>query len=242
MKNTEKQAILKRAQQWFLATIAENHIANTEKLANPEEFNINPFLAIYLANFLTGNSNPESIARALIYPRVLGTSITTSFGTNIQKFSSEVLTSFGSAIPGIDIEFVDQVDGQKKYCQLKVGPNTINKDDVESIHGHFGSAIRLSRANNLRVATEDFMVGVLYGERAELSGHYLRIEKQYHHPVIVGREFWKRLTGDEHFYEDLIKAIALVAEKADGAKVVEKVISALAQSDAIQKLVAELNS
>jgi hypothetical protein len=93
MNASDKKMIQGKAQQWFLETIAENHIANTQKLADPNEFNINPFLISYLANFLTGNSSPESIAKALIYPRVLGTSIATSFGTNVQKFTTDVLSS-----------------------------------------------------------------------------------------------------------------------------------------------------
>ena len=125
----QKQKILDTAKQWFRERIAQNHIKNTEKLVNPNEFNINPFLTVYLANFLTGNSNPESIAKALLFPRVLGTSITTSFGNNMQGFTSVLQDAVGSTTSGIDIEFIDQIDQRKKYCQLKSGPNTINKDD-----------------------------------------------------------------------------------------------------------------
>jgi len=238
MNEMDKKTILNKAQQWFLDTIAKNHIVNTEKLADPDEFNINPFLATYLANFLIGNSSPESIAKALVYPRVLGSSITTSFGTNVQKFTSEVLSSFGSTTPGIDIEFADQVDGHKKYCQLKAGPNTINRDDVKSIHGHFGATQRLSRTNNLRIPSDDLIVGVLYGEHSDLSGHYLLLENDYNHPVIVGKDFWHRLTGDETFYHDLIAAIVQVAEQADGKRVIEETIQALAASARIIQLSA----
>jgi len=227
---------------WFQETSATNHIINTEKLINPDEFNINPFLTIYLANFLEGDSSPESIAKALIYPRVLGQSITTSFGTNIQRFSSEVLSSYGSAISGIDLEFIDQTDNQRKYCQLKAGPNTINKDDVESIHGHFSSAIRLAKTNGLRVATDDFIVGVIYGSPPELSGHYLRISNPYHHPVFVGADFWVRLTGDENFYTDLVAAITHVAETTDCAMLLDQVISQLADTTEIKELANSVQS
>ena len=236
MNKSEKKIILNKARDWFLDTIAKNHIINTEKLADPSEFNINPFLVTYLANFLTGNSSPESIAKALIYPRVLGSSITTSFGTNIQKFTSEVLSSFGSTTSGIDIEFTDQLDGHKKYCQLKAGPNTINKDDVETIHGHFSSIQRLSRTNNLRIPSDDLIVGVLYGEHQDLSGHYLSLERQYNHPVIVGQNFWHRLTGDTMFYHDLVAAIVQVAEQANGKSVIENTIQTLAKSEKIIQL------
>lgn len=231
-----KKQVLKNAQDWFKNTIAVNHIVNTKKLKNPKEFNINPFLSVYLANFLCGDSKPESIAKALIYPRVLGTSITTSFGQNMQNFTNNVLSSFGSTTSGIDIEFNDQVDGEKKYCQLKAGPNTINKDDVETIAGHFSSVISLGRTNNIKLSFDNLIVGVLYGENSDLSSHYKRITKQYHYPVVVGQEFWKRLTGDEDFYADIIKCIGEVAREADFAKELDDVVNNLAKTPDILEL------
>ncbi|SJM89950.1 MjaII restriction endonuclease superfamily protein [Crenothrix polyspora] len=236
MTENEKTQILRNAQQWFKNSIASQHIINAKKLTNPAEFNINPFLTIYLANFLTGNSNPESIAKALIYPRILGTSITTSFGTHIQRFTGEVLSSFGSTTHGIDIEFIDQIDGFKKYCQLKSGPNTINKDDVETIAGHFSSIINLSRTNNLRVTHSDLCVGIIYGEERDLSSHYKRITSQYHYSVIIGQDFWYRLTGDEHFYHDLIKSIGEVAIEANFTQELDTVIAELASKPEIIEL------
>jgi hypothetical protein len=232
----DKEEILEKAKDWFRETIAQNHIKNTEKLVNPKEFKINPFLAVYLANFLTGNSEPESIARVLLLPRVLGTSITTSFGTNMQNFTNEVLDAFGSTTSGIDIEFIDQLDGQKKFCQLKLGPNTINKDDVESIAGHFNSVIHLARTNKVRISFDDMVVGVLYGNENDLGSHYRRITRQYHYPVIVGKDFWHRLTGDEDFYSDLLTAIGSIAVEADYSKEFEKIVQELAKTDEIQNI------
>ena len=225
-----KEAILIKAQDWFRTSIAENHIKNTEKLSNPTKFNINPFLTHYLANFLAGNSSRENLAKALIYPRVLGTSITTSFGSNIQKFANTVLDSFGSTTSGIDIEFIDQIDNTRKYCQLKAGPNTINKDDVETLAGHFRGVINLGRTNNIRLTHEQLIVGVIYGEREELSSHYKRLESQFYHPVHPGKDFWHRLTGDPDFYSDLSKAIGQVAIESDYTKELEEVIQKLAKN------------
>lgn len=232
----DKQRILESAKQWFQETVATNHIVNTEKLTNPKEFNINPFTAVYLANFLTGNSSPESIAKALLFPRVLGTSISTTFGNGIQQFTNDVLGAFGSTTNGIDIEFTDQIDGYKKYCQLKSGPNTINKDDVESIAGHFKGVINLARTNNQRINREDMIVGVIYGEPEQLSSHYKRITSQYDFPVHIGQDFWHRLTGDEHFYQDLIGAIGSVAIEADYSNEFQDVIRELSKSEMIQKM------
>jgi hypothetical protein len=221
MQNSEKQEILDKSKQWFRETLSANHIRNAQQLTNPHKFNINPFLTVYLANFLTGNSSPESIAKALIYPRVLGTSIT---------------TSFGSTTSGIDIEFIDQIDGHRKYCQLKSGPNNINKDDVETIANHFKSVLNLSRTNNLRLSINDLIVGVIYGTPADLSGHYRRITAQYHYPVLVGQAFWQRLTGDEHFYTDLIRSMGEVATEADFTAQLSQVITALASSPEVIEL------
>jgi Type II restriction endonuclease EcoO109I len=228
--------ILDKAKEWFRSIIAINHISNTRKLKKSSAFNINPFLAVYLANFLTGNSSAKSIAKALIYPRILGTSITTSFGTNIQKFTNDVLDAFGSTTPGIDIEFIDRIDGHKKYCQMKSGPNTINKDDVETIAGHFKATIGLARTNNLRISLDDMIVGVIYGESDELSGHYKRITSQYHHPVHIGKDFWHRLTGDEAFYEKLIAAIGSIAIESDYSHELEATIEQLAEQDDVKNL------
>lgn len=232
----DKNQILSDAKEWFKESFAKSHIANTEKLIDPNEFNINHFTAVYLANFLTGNSDPESIAKALLYPRVLGTSVTTIFGTGIQKFTNDVLGTFGSTTNGIDIEFVDQIDGHRKYCQLKSGPNTINKDDVETIAGHFTDVIHLSRTNNLRIAHEDLIVGVIYGTLDDLSNFYKKITRVHHYPVFIGQEFWHRLTGDRDFYDDLLSAIGSVAIEADFSKEFEEVIRKLAQTEEIQSL------
>lgn len=241
MQTINKAYILEKAKEWFKESIAKNHIKNTKKLSKIESFNINPFLLSYLSNFLEGNSDPKSIAKALVYPRVLGTSINTSFGTNIQKFTSEVLSSFASTTSGIDIEFIDQLDNEKKYCQLKAGPNTINKDDVETINNHFKAVINLGKTNNLKLGFHNLIVGVIYGEQTELSGHYKRITKDYNYDVITGEEFWYRLTGDKEFYNDLIKAIAEVSIQANFQKELNTVIDKLSSSEYIQNLSKELN-
>ncbi|GAB6098631.1 hypothetical protein JCM16358_05100 [Halanaerocella petrolearia] len=227
MNKKEQEQILNKAKDFFREKIAQNHIQNTEKLSNLKEFNPNPFLTEYLANFLTGNSNPKSIAKALIYPRTLGTSITTSFGTNIQLFCSNVLDGFGSAISGLDIEFIDQVDSRKKYCQIKAGPNTINKDDIKTILDHFTNIKNLARTNNLQIGLNDLMVGVLYGEEKQLNDHYQKINQE--HPVIAGKEFWYRLTGNKEFYKKLIDAFGEVAIEFDSTELLEETITKLAQ-------------
>lgn len=223
--------IIEHAKKFFRDEIVISHEANTKKLTSLKAFNLNPFLDSYKANFLTGNDSPESIAKALIYPRVLGTSINTTFGNKMQKFCSSVLSGFASTTSGIDIEFIDMLDGRKKYCQIKAGPNTINKDDVETIDRHFQGIKNLARINNLTIGFHDLIVGVFYGETDDLSSHYKKIAQNY--PVYIGQEFWYRLTGDPYFYDKLSEALGDVANEYDSSEMLQEVIEKLA--DEIRK-------
>lgn len=200
-----------------------------------KSFNINPFLINYLAAFLCGNTEPESIAKALVYPRVLGTSLNTSFGQQVQIFISQLqqIVGHASGIDGIDIEFVDALDNRRKYCQCKAGPNTINKDDIATILGHFKNLIGKSRIDRMSLQIDDMIVGVLYGEIPDLSQHYKIINASY--PVYCGAEFWQRITGDKDFYNHLAKAFAEVVEEdqIDGSALIMKKVNDLA--DEIRK-------
>lgn len=236
MTEREKQDILKNANEFFTDTIVSNHIKNTKNL-KLSDFNINPFLVKYLAYYLTGSSSPEDIAKALIYPRMLGTSITTSFGTNLQKFCTTTLKGFSSTTSGIDIEFIDAIDGRRKYCQIKAGPNTINRDDITTILNHFDGVRRLARTNGLSLGLDDLIVGVFYGTPNQLSAHYKKIDKTY--PVFVGEEFWYRLTGDKYFYYDLIDSIAESALEEDCSELLTQTIESL--SDEIRDDISLFN-
>ncbi|CAM3178376.1 PmeII family type II restriction endonuclease [Sporolactobacillus spathodeae] len=224
---TSNEDIIKKAKIFFKETIAKNHVKNTTKLKNINNFNINPFLNKYLANYLTGNDDPESIAKALIYPRVLGTSITTSFGSNLQKFINTTLEGYGSTTSGMDIEFIDKIDGRRKYCQIKAGPQTINYDDVTTIQNHFKSAINLGRTNGIPIANMDCVVGVFYGENSDLSAFYKTIAEDY--TVLVGKDFWHHLTGDENFYKELTDGIGEIANEFDSTDLLDKTIKDLAE-------------
>jgi hypothetical protein len=225
----QNRQIISKSKDWFREKVAPAHIQKVQEAASfsAGDFNINPFLVKYLANFIAGEATFDSVARALILPRVLGSSINTIFGMRVQSFITDTLgTTFGSQIPGMDIEFVDYIDGRKKFCQVKAGPRTINSDDVRPIKDKFGSARRLASQNNLPVQLNDYVVGVLYGTPGDLSGHYLEIKKDF--PVFVGQEFWERLTGEKDFYLELSNALAEVADEYDGVAVLEDSISKLA--------------
>ncbi|MBP5524045.1 MAG: restriction endonuclease [Paludibacteraceae bacterium] len=221
MDNQQKQAIINSGKEYFRSIIIPNHIKNLRKL-QLNSFNINPFLINYLAAFLCGDTEPISLAKALVYPRILGTSLNTSFGQNIQIFISQLQEVVGGAsgIDGIDIEFIDAIDGRRKYCQCKAGPQTINKDDIITVLGHFKYLMNKSRLDRMGLQFDDLIVGVMYGEKENLSAFYKAINA--HYPVMCGAEFWERLTGDKNFYYCLSKAFGEVVEEdgIDGSKLI----------------------
>jgi hypothetical protein len=229
MNEKQKRLIIESGKDYFRRIIIPKHIQKLKELTL-RDFDINPFLINYLAAFLCGNTEPISLAKALIYPRVLGTSINTSFGQNIQNWITQIneIAGSGSAIAGMDIEFIDALDGRKKYCQCKAGPKTINFDDVNTILGHFKSLISTARVNKLPIRMDDMVVGILYGEGA-LTPFYKTINTTY--PVYQGADFWEHLTGDRRFYLSLAKAFGQVVEedRIDGSTLILTRIESLAK-------------
>ncbi len=227
MTITERNEIIEKAKDFFRNEVFKPHLENgCVKASKLKSYNVNPFLVKYLACFLEGDDSPRSIAKALILPRVLGTSINTTFGGKTQKMIHTLFDGYGSVVSGIDIEFIDAVDGRKKYCQVKAGPETINKDDVTTISDHFKAVRNLARVNNMNIGLDDLVVGVLYGQQSDLSSHYKKLQSQY--PVISGADFWYHLTGDQDFYEQLTNAIGEIALEYNGVEQLEGMINDLA--------------
>lgn len=228
MTEAEKKEIVEKFKAWFRDNLAIAHKRNTEKLKDINKFQINPFLLHYLASFFEGNTEPESLAKVLVYPRVLGTSITTSFGTGMQRFITQILGAYGSVTAGIDVEFIDQLDGRRKYCQLKSGPNAINRDDVDTIENHFRSIKNLARTNNLDLRYGDLVFALMYGERKEVNS-FIPILEGRDVVVLVGEEFWHRFTGDQTFYRHLIVAAGEVAQEINMKESINEVVQALSK-------------
>lgn len=204
----KEKALTGKIVEYFETYIFHNHIeASLKTHTKLKAYNINPIVVKYLSKVLENNYSPEGVAKALYYPRVLGTSINTSFGTRIQNMFVDLEIASGSLIKGMDIEFIDKYDNRKKWCQLKSGPNTINSEDVKPLISKFSSTINLARTNNAfkGISNSDFIVGVLYGDISELSMHYKKIDKI--HPVIIGKDFWYRLTGYPNFYYGLVEEL-----------------------------------
>ncbi|MFT4522054.1 MAG: hypothetical protein ACI8ZN_000993 [Bacteroidia bacterium] len=225
-----KEAKLKQEiVNYFETKIFKNHIkAGLKNHSKLKSYNVNPIVVKYLSKLLEDNYSPVGVAKALFYPRILGTSINTSFGTRIQNMFVELGIADGSMIKGMDIEFIDKVDGRKKWCQLKSGPNTINSEDVKPLIRKFTNTINLARTNSAfkGISNTDFIVGVLYGENGDLSMHYKSIDLT--HPVYIGKDFWHRITGYEHFYSELVAELQKCIDNLDTEEMIKKGCNALA--------------
>ena len=184
--------------------IIHNRKKATNKFAKIEEYQINYFLINYLCKFFGEDVNPKTLSKALYYPKVLGTSLTTSFGTNTQKLFVSLNLAKGSLIKGVDIEYNDKTTNKKVFCQIKSGPNTINSEDVNPIKKKFEKLINLGRTNGEYINNYQCIIGLLYGSEDQISQHYKRIDETY--PVYSAEKFWYS-TGYEDFYFSLINEI-----------------------------------
>lgn len=228
MEQDRKKKLLESAKKWWKKNVIESHKTKTKKLSSSDKFSINPFLVIYLANFLDGKNDAKSIAKSLIYPRALGTSPNTIFGTEFQKMLVDIFDEIdGSTVKGIDIEYTDRTDGRRKYCQIKAGPNVINYDDVSTIKDHFKKAAALARTNSVDAKHEDFQLCILYGEPNQKSNFIKKVEEDY--TVLIGKEFWQRAIGDGGFYKDLFVALKEVSEKCNCKKLVADTVNDLSK-------------
>ena len=91
--------------KYFEEKIFDNHKINSLKNHSKlKSYKINPILVKYLSKILEDDFTPIGIAKALYYPRVLGTSINTSFGTRIQNMFVELKLASGSLIKDLHLQ------------------------------------------------------------------------------------------------------------------------------------------
>lgn len=265
--NNKSEQLIREFEAWYADVVIKRQVDNVRKAGKIEAHTFNPFLAPLTYAFFTdreallnepsanesANMIAHGIAKALVYQKVAGTSISTSFGTNIQKFIAAQLEKRGlggaTLVSGMDIEFIANKgtpEERTKYMQIKAGPQTINYDDVETIKNHFNDARNLARTNDKKVQAEDFMVGVIYGEREELSGNYRKIESETPHRILIGRELWTTLFGDENLYDALIAAASKCTTERASAENLHnessKAVSSMAASRKIQSIARKMTN
>jgi hypothetical protein len=210
LKEKVKQYFKKEFADIILKKLTDGHELSS--------FTVNPFLITALSKGVLGETTPLNMAKSLLFPRVFGTSISTTLGDKLQKFCI-FMGARASSTPGMDVEFDDKVENRSLILQLKAGPNTINSGDVAPMVKEMNDAYRIlrqNRSNNIPI----FAVGIYYGVHDDISANYKRIENssvggQLSIPVLVGKDFWHCLTGEENFYSDLIEIFVELFEQED---------------------------
>lgn len=223
MVNITEQEVLDNAYDFFFNFFSKK----AQKYSNTKykSFKVNPFTIQATANAFGSPITAQNLAKAVVYPFALGTSIATSFGTNFQAFM--VSTTGGvaraSVVKGMDIEYDDALDNRHKYCQIKSGPTTINKDDIKTIEDHFKGLTNLARTNHLPLDASDKVVGVLYGTHNDLSTMYRTIEHDGIN-VFAGEELFYHITGIHGLYQGLIESARRAAENSEMQESIQKLI------------------
>lgn len=216
--------LLDNAYKFFLDFFADKAQKYEKREFN--KFDPNPFTIQAAATGFSETIDAESMAKAIVYPFALGTSLSTSFGTKFQEFIVDKVQNNnirGSLITGMDIEYIDAIDGRQKYCQVKSGPNTINKDDIKTIEDHIIDIRNLANTNHMKVNTNDVVIGILYGNDKKMSNMYKRI-KTDGYTVLIGNDFWYHLTGSKKIYEDLIEKAQDAAKQANFMPSIKKLV------------------
>ena len=90
------------------------------------------------------------------------------------------------------------------------------------------------RTNSINLNNSDLILGVLYGEEEQLSQHYKKVNEQF--PVIIGKDFWHRITGFPNFYDELVLNIDQMILNLDTQDFFKKGYIALAKEIEISDL------
>lgn len=196
-----EQELLDQFRTYLDTRIFQPHLTSLiGEFSNLSDYNVNLFLTPYLSKILGNDITPENLAKALYYPRVLGTSITTTFGSHIKKIlvDLQLAEAYPQSRSNIII-FRDRVDGNQKVCFLKAGPNTINADDVRPIQQ------KLENIENFNI--ENKTIGIISGTYDRVSRSYLRLQQDHNINLLVGEDFWHRMTGFENFYPNILRIL-----------------------------------
>ena len=232
MAAINKAAVLKAAEKWIVDDFHTRNLKNIKKLSDINEFTINPILLKYLSRVYHGKHNPECLVRTLIAPRILSTSVTTTFGNRIKPF---IISNFPdvskSLLHGVDIEFLDKSkkNPTSGYCKIFAGPHTLNSTTSQNVIENFNNLI-----SKKKLKKSDLFIGVTYGEDKELSENYLKIRSKGY-KIVCGQDFWNMLTGHKSFYDDLIKSFKSGVDKIDETALINKIISDLKKDNKIKR-------
>ena len=200
------------------------HVKNLKSLS-PNDLVLNHFSASYAAGTIGGVPlTANSLARALVIPRALGSSLSTIVSRQLRFFCGE--------LPGVEVvgkhanqvNYTDRVDDTNRIGIFAGGPSNLNSPGRKTLEG------KLTRLHaQIGRSAPAPVVCVTHGEISNLNSSFKKLDPKY--AVFVGGDFWHRVTGDPNFYRELSFRLSWSAAAA-GSKV--------ALSDAIKRVEREI--
>ncbi len=188
-----------------------------------ESLTINPFLVRSLKL-----EEPDDIVRFNVYQAVTR-SIVTSMGNAIEAIA---LRSGGERIEqgnsGFDLK--KTLGDETFWIQIKSGTNTMNVDMVRYFREKASQKERQSERNVARL-------GLTYGKKEQVSGQIRGNLPEFDERVIVGRELWEFVSGEDGYHERVLAAMENAAQKSLGSN---SVIDAV--EDSIVRITAEFQA
>lgn len=188
-----------------------------------ENLTINPFLVRSLKL-----EEPKDIVRFNVYQAVTR-SIVTSMGSAIEAV---VLRSGGERIEqgnsGFDLK--KTLGDETFWIQVKSGTNTMNIDMVR----YFRDKARQKEGGAGRNIAR---LGLTYGKKEQVSGQIRDNLPDFDERVIVGRELWEFVSGEDGYHERVLAAMEQAAQKTLGS---DSVIDAI--EDSIARITAEFQA
>jgi len=195
LSSEQREAILA-----VLRTFLAKRVENLDRLSLENlTFNV---VALRASAAMYELENAESLLRYRLTQRLERGSVT-ALGTALQRIA-RVVGGSATGVEGADLMVVRE--GRNHYVQIKSGPEGFNKDTAQNIAGQLNSA-RARDPSSICIA------GICYGRSdqvqamvvAELAGRGIQL--------LVGREFWKFLSGDPGCMNELLELARVAAEE-----------------------------
>lgn len=148
-------------------------------------------------------NDAEALLRYRLAQRIERGSVT-AFGTALQTIAKEI-GGTGTGVEGADLML--ERKGRHYYIQVKSGPEGFNKGMAQNTAAQLNSA-------RARDAGAVCLAGFCYGRTDQISGMVRAELESRGVELLVGREFWKFLSGDSGCMEELLDLAREAAEEA----------------------------
>lgn len=120
--------------------------------------------------------------------------------------AEKIPTEENVEVSGKRFDLKKRLDGTNYFIQLKSGPNTMNVGMVDSLNEMI-KKIEEKDSEALGI------LGMTYGTKSQISSQIRGKLADFERRAFIGEDFWKLLSGNEHYYGELIKLIDHLSEK-----------------------------